>query len=59
MKELGWIGACGGGVKPNGMFVTRESFSGEQRFTVREKVSRSAQINLISKFGEHMEAPQL
>ena len=46
-------------VKPDGMFVTRESFSGEQRFTVREKISRSAKITLVSKFGEHMEAPQL
>ena len=46
-------------VKPDGMFVTRESFNGEQRFTVRKKVARSAQIQLVSKFGEHMEAPQL
>ena len=46
-------------VKPNGVFVTRESFNGEQRFTVRKKVARSAQIQLVSKFGEHMEAPQL
>ena len=46
-------------VRQDGTFITRDHWNGEQRFTVRKRIGRAGKIELLSKFGEFQQMPEV